>query len=598
METFFKDGIENFYQRKRKAYERLQLNQAAPRHKRGDVELGLAQAVRVIDIDTMTPDVVYLGDASISLIAITHPYEAALEVIAKHIDGLKKHSEYRSLPDGKKRYVWCDVVSINQKNDFAIRDATYLMSYVYFWSDFTYIATALESWAKSTWTVQEAVYSGKLVYFDESVDEQVIEDIRQELHAVDTAYEAVKVMSKRSGGWYLDKLYAIRHLFPGLARLPCRYDLSLCDIIHNLSCFAPDCDWPVLVRVLGLRDDCWSGSSLFECEFDDTVVLSSLDCSKNTDSIDTTAEDLGDPNEDVGYKEISGLGLGWVEVASGNPRIPSNVSNNYAHMCVKPSTKSCGFAIAITKPTWYMFQFNRFQKWPEYKDKIRKVLGYIAKYQRYHEVFTEVLAKLLATDSLAQAAYEVNIRVMNYVKRDHPALRPSLNRIIDNNRIPDSVDKAVLFDDLIGVILSGFWSHEGLIAALYLLTVVLAKSDERLSEDEERPELQSDEYYCLYGEGETQHMSNGTIIDVICDVKCFVETALKFELSSHNYTSYLYWSSRSSRDPEMQRDRFLITTDAENRGYNRGYFVMNVEYGLIPTKNKTDETNNADFMET
>lgn len=138
--------------------------------------------------------------------------------------------------------IWCDVISIDQKSDFAIRDATYTMSYVYYHCDMTYtICTKINSinlWMNSVWTVQETIYSKRLFSIS-LIDNTIVRiDIGnkqiEHIKSLDNARGAIKELSKRCGGWPQDKLYALRHLIPKLRSMPCQYDRSFEEIVTNI----------------------------------------------------------------------------------------------------------------------------------------------------------------------------------------------------------------------------------------------------------------------------------------------------------------------------------------------------------------------------
>lgn len=143
----------------------------------------------------------------------------------------------------RKTKFWLDIISIDQSDDFAVRDATYIMSYVYWWASETIILStndnSIARWLSSVWTVQECVYSKCIVVFDIKkervrvvLNQHAIEIER--IRAISHVSDAIKEVNKRVGGWPQDKIYAIRHLIPGMALMPCVYNLSPRQIIINL----------------------------------------------------------------------------------------------------------------------------------------------------------------------------------------------------------------------------------------------------------------------------------------------------------------------------------------------------------------------------
>jgi len=141
------------------------------------------------------------------------------------------------------RLIWLDLISIDQTSDFAIRDATYAMSYIFAFSKHTVVSVEselqVESWMGSTWTVQEAVYSEDLVvYYRETgmlIEKPELGPDYIKLRAgALTCSEAVDLLKARKGGWELDKLYALRHCIPHLRYAPCVYDRSAEQVVANI----------------------------------------------------------------------------------------------------------------------------------------------------------------------------------------------------------------------------------------------------------------------------------------------------------------------------------------------------------------------------
>lgn len=145
----------------------------------------------------------------------------------------------RWFDENKDVLVWLDVMSIDQKNAFAIRDATYSMSYVYFYADITFVykgdqRDSLEKWFKSVWTVQETIYSKRLVVSEKGYLRR-IRDVRiNDIRMIDSTAEAIAELRRREGGMSQDKLYALRHLIPGLKNMPCLYDRTIEEIKFNI----------------------------------------------------------------------------------------------------------------------------------------------------------------------------------------------------------------------------------------------------------------------------------------------------------------------------------------------------------------------------
>lgn len=169
-------------------------------------------------------------------------------------------------------YIWMDILSIDQRNDFEIRDATYSMSYIYFFAFRVVILSrsdvnvTLGKWLNSVWTVQETVYANEIYVFSSVKNllfcpRQLFENeefmiLRQGF--INPAI-AIKILEKREGGWSQDKLYALRHVIPGLKDMPCLYDRTREEIVQNIIRREPKMS--LLLRNSNLsiysRKECW-----------------------------------------------------------------------------------------------------------------------------------------------------------------------------------------------------------------------------------------------------------------------------------------------------------------------------------------------------
>ncbi|KAJ3112181.1 hypothetical protein HDU96_004849 [Phlyctochytrium bullatum] len=152
--------------------------------------------------------------------------------------------------DKDLKYIWLDQMCVDQKNKETVRAATYVMSYVYEWAQRTVVCLPgakpdeeLKGWLSSTWTMQELLYSKNLsVHLGAGANAEVVKRLgaraneeAQRCQAMQGNPEAlIREMRSRLGGWPLDKLYAIRHTFEGLASVPCTYDRDLTDVLTVL----------------------------------------------------------------------------------------------------------------------------------------------------------------------------------------------------------------------------------------------------------------------------------------------------------------------------------------------------------------------------
>ncbi|KAJ3105664.1 hypothetical protein HDU96_008464 [Phlyctochytrium bullatum] len=148
-------------------------------------------------------------------------------------------------------YIWLDEACVDQSDKEAIRSATYIMSYVYEWAKATVVCLPglnpeeeMQQWLSSTWTMQELLYSRHiLVHFSAlglgsstGSSERANADAKRfrGMHEKDVA-GLVAEMHSRKGGWPLDKVYAIRHIFKGLNDLPVTYDRDIKDVLLLLD---------------------------------------------------------------------------------------------------------------------------------------------------------------------------------------------------------------------------------------------------------------------------------------------------------------------------------------------------------------------------
>ncbi|KAJ3125315.1 hypothetical protein HK098_000379 [Nowakowskiella sp. JEL0407] len=146
--------------------------------------------------------------------------------------------------------VWFDSCSVNQSDNFAIRDATYAMSFVYAYATATVAlvcdlgdADRRPMWMNKIWTLQEATYTRKLYVMridaERSVSPTSFHDrwmlVLEKLSAKVVPKEYIlEELKHRTGGWHLDGVYAVRHLVGGLKNIPCTYDLSIDSLMRKL----------------------------------------------------------------------------------------------------------------------------------------------------------------------------------------------------------------------------------------------------------------------------------------------------------------------------------------------------------------------------
>ncbi|KAJ3108683.1 hypothetical protein HDU96_007456 [Phlyctochytrium bullatum] len=169
-------------------------------------------------------------------------------------------------------HVWLDQACVDQQDKESVRNATLIMSYVYEWAEFTVVCLMgmnpedeLDKWLQSTWTMQELFYSKTIAVHlatnpDSETRSLLARKANQEAQRWQQAQvtktlgpwwsdkndtdqdlktrvlaELTESMHARTGGWPLDKLYAIRHNLTGLGQVPCTYDRDMEDVLSMLS---------------------------------------------------------------------------------------------------------------------------------------------------------------------------------------------------------------------------------------------------------------------------------------------------------------------------------------------------------------------------
>ncbi|KAJ3105667.1 hypothetical protein HDU96_008467 [Phlyctochytrium bullatum] len=167
-------------------------------------------------------------------------------------------------------YIWLDEACVDQSDKEAIRSATYIMSYVYEWAKATVVCLPgahpeeeMQEWLSSTWTMQELVYSKNIVVHflvpgtgvDKELQRRLSQRANSDAERFRGMYEKdesglVAEMQSRKGGWPLDKLYAIRHVFKGLKNIPVTYDRDIQDVLLLLieDCVGYDASASIYVR--------------------------------------------------------------------------------------------------------------------------------------------------------------------------------------------------------------------------------------------------------------------------------------------------------------------------------------------------------------
>ncbi|KAI8617121.1 hypothetical protein BC830DRAFT_1167259 [Chytriomyces sp. MP71] len=145
----------------------------------------------------------------------------------------------KSINLGPKTLVWLDLVSVDQGNAFAIRDATYAMSIAYHISDLTLVVldptdSNATRWLGRRWTLQELelAHDIKFVTSKFEVLESLpdVQKARKKRGKHDLA-SALQESVRRKSKYPQDIVYAVRGLVPPLFSLPVVYDIDVYTLI-------------------------------------------------------------------------------------------------------------------------------------------------------------------------------------------------------------------------------------------------------------------------------------------------------------------------------------------------------------------------------
>ncbi|KAJ3024637.1 UNVERIFIED_CONTAM: hypothetical protein HDU68_007915 [Siphonaria sp. JEL0065] len=136
--------------------------------------------------------------------------------------------------------VWLDVVSVNQGDPFAVRDATYAMSIAYHISDLTLVLLDpndddARRWLKRRWTLQELELAHDIILMTSDFKELTtlpIEVIAAREHrGKHDLCSALQQSVNRESKYPQDIIYAVRGLVPPLFALPVVYDIDVYTLI-------------------------------------------------------------------------------------------------------------------------------------------------------------------------------------------------------------------------------------------------------------------------------------------------------------------------------------------------------------------------------
>ncbi|KAI8618379.1 hypothetical protein BC830DRAFT_1109278 [Chytriomyces sp. MP71] len=157
--------------------------------------------------------------------------------VEKAIESL--YTEENPCLEAGKVLVWLDLVSVNQADPFAIRDATYAMSIAYHISDLTLVLLDendldAKRWLSRRWTLQELELAHKiwLMKSDYSLC-GTLDDVEKarKLRGIHTLRTALQMSVQRESYYPQDIVYAVRGLVPPLFSLPVVYDIDLFTLI-------------------------------------------------------------------------------------------------------------------------------------------------------------------------------------------------------------------------------------------------------------------------------------------------------------------------------------------------------------------------------
>ncbi|KAI9312553.1 hypothetical protein BDR26DRAFT_928107 [Obelidium mucronatum] len=133
----------------------------------------------------------------------------------------------------QKVLVWLDLVSVNQGDPFAIRDATYAMSIAYHVSDLTLVLLdpddmMAERWLSRRWTLQELELAHDIQLM--TATPLAVTEARNK-RGTHLLYTALLLSVQRESKYPQDIVYAVRGLVPPLFALPVVYDIDVFTLI-------------------------------------------------------------------------------------------------------------------------------------------------------------------------------------------------------------------------------------------------------------------------------------------------------------------------------------------------------------------------------
>ncbi|KAJ3112626.1 hypothetical protein HK100_002266, partial [Physocladia obscura] len=153
------------------------------------------------------------------------------------------------------KYLWMDLVSVNQQHEGAIRAATYSMSYAYHCADVTVVvqpdwtgSAEGSPWFKRLWTLQESFLSYHLAFvhvndhieFCKKEEDNFSHDLdgglwRKLRSGEFTAYDVVKAARHRDTHFKQDVVYAISNILKGCGGIRATYDAPLDRLYREMA---------------------------------------------------------------------------------------------------------------------------------------------------------------------------------------------------------------------------------------------------------------------------------------------------------------------------------------------------------------------------
>ncbi|KAJ3341396.1 hypothetical protein HDU83_006627 [Entophlyctis luteolus] len=139
----------------------------------------------------------------------------------------------------EKILVWLDLVSVDQKDPFAIRDATYAMSIAYHIADHTLVLLdegdeSAQRWLERRWTLQELelAHDIKFITAKNTVVDMPPSCIEErKMMGKHNLFTALRASVRRKSRFDQDLVYAVRGLVPALFALPVVYDIDVYTLI-------------------------------------------------------------------------------------------------------------------------------------------------------------------------------------------------------------------------------------------------------------------------------------------------------------------------------------------------------------------------------